>query len=278
MSDSVGFILSGLKHAQIPDKTEQLLLARRIQAGLAPDATPQQQRSGVRARQRLVQGNMRLAVNIARGLFKRLPPGCALGMEDLIQESMLGLNTAALKFDPERGFAFSTYATWWCRQAVSRAIEVHGRTIRLPNNALTMVRRWRYRDPIDQSVADFAAEHDYTTAEVVRILNSAALTDVKSLDFHTRLNDSEGSTLLDLVAAEAEDPLAGTDEAMAIAALEAALPEELELLERSVVLGERTTAIAADLGVSRQAVNDQLKRARNRLAVVGGSQARELVA
>jgi len=278
MSDAVGHILNGLGRAPIPTRDEQLHLARLIQAGLHPDATPKQQRAGDKARRRLVEGNMRLAVNIAKALARRLPPGCSLALEDLMQEAMIGLDTAARKFDPERGFSYSTYATWWIRQAVTRVIEVHGRTIRLPNNALTMLRRWRYRDPMDMSVDTFAELHDYKVADVVRILNSAALTDVKSLDFHTRLGDGEGSTLLDLIAAEADDPLAGFDQQLAVQALEAALPDDLALLDEHIVIGRRTGHMAAEAGVTRQSMCKRIDAAKRRLALVAGSEAQELVA
>jgi RNA polymerase primary sigma factor len=79
------------------------------------------------ARQRLIEKNLRLVVSIAKK-----SRGCGLPFEDLIQEGNIGLMTAVGKFDSDRGFRFSTYATWWIRQTIQRAVADKGRTIRIP--------------------------------------------------------------------------------------------------------------------------------------------------
>jgi len=90
---------------------------------------------GIQAREHLIKANMRLVVSIARRFT-----GSGLPLLDLIQEGNLGLIRATEKFDPNRGFRFSTYATWWIRQSIGRAIAMQGRTIRLPVHIHEQVR------------------------------------------------------------------------------------------------------------------------------------------
>jgi RNA polymerase sigma factor (sigma-70 family) len=212
-------ILNACGKQSIPSKNEQLVLGRLIQAGLQPDATPGQLRAARRARERLVAGNARLAVKVAKGYTKRLPPGSVLGMEDLIQESLIGLDLAAKKFDPARGYAFSTMATWWCKQAVGRAIQVQSRTIRLTTTALDIQRRWRYK-PAEQTLEEFCVEWGYKAETVTTTLSSIAMTECGSLD--KVANNGDGSSLIDMLADEEQPDLDSLHYTMTMEQLEAA--------------------------------------------------------
>ncbi len=114
-SDTLGLMLRDLDQFPMPDHEQQVELAKRVAAG--DDA----------ARKQMVAANLRLVVHWARRYQDR-----GVDMADLVQEGTFGLMRAVDKFDWERGFRFSTYATWWIRQALQRAVQQHGRTIRIP--------------------------------------------------------------------------------------------------------------------------------------------------
>lgn len=113
--DATRIYLSEIGRSRLLTSAEEIALARAARNGC------------VASRQRMIESNLRLVVNVARGYIKR-----GLPLLDLVEEGNLGLIRAVEKFDPERGCRFSTYATWWIRQSVERAIMNQCRTVRLP--------------------------------------------------------------------------------------------------------------------------------------------------
>ena len=190
-ADSLGLFLRDLDHHPLPDHEAQTELAKRVAEG--DDA----------ARREMVAANLRLVVHWARRYQDR-----GVDLPDLIQEGTFGLMRAVDKFDWERGFRFSTYATWWIRQALQRAVQQHGRTIRLPmevaernqqvDAALWELTHQFQRPPTDEEL-DNATN---TTAEVRSDLSQVARV-VASLD-QPATTDST-ATLGDLVSTDLSD-------------------------------------------------------------------------
>jgi RNA polymerase nonessential primary-like sigma factor len=139
---------------------EELSLSRRVRQGDLP------------ARQKMIEHNLRLVVNVAKHYLNR-----GLPLLDLVEEGNLGLIHALEKFDPERGFRFSTYATWWIRQNIERAIMNQSRTIRLPvhvvkelNTVLRAMRRMEASSARESGIEEIAQLLDKPVEEVRQIL------------------------------------------------------------------------------------------------------------
>jgi RNA polymerase nonessential primary-like sigma factor len=162
---------------QLRDPTGQYL----SEIGASPLLTAAEEKSFARlalrgdeaARQRMIESNLRLVVNIARRYANR-----GLPFLDVIEEGNLGLIHAVKKFDPERGFRFSTYATWWIRQSIERAIMNQSGTVRLPvhiikdiNSCLRAARTIRERQTGEPTAADIAAYLNRDVADVERLLS-----------------------------------------------------------------------------------------------------------
>ena len=153
---------------------------------------------GKQAQDMLIDANLRLVVYIAKRYMGR-----GLPFSDLIQEGNLGLMKAVLKYDPTRGFKFSTYATWWIRQSITRAIADKGRNVRIPVhmheciNRLARTKRRLVQELHREPTIEELAEEMKTTVEKIIELQRVAQ---DSISFDNAVGDEEDSTLIDLVA------------------------------------------------------------------------------
>lgn len=127
IDDPVKMYLKEIGALPLLTSEEEIILAKRVEAGMRADAAPEEKEAAREAKKELADRNLRLVVSIAKKYLGR-----GLQFLDLIQEGNLGLLKAVDKFDYTKGYKFSTYATWWIRQAITRAIADQARTIRVP--------------------------------------------------------------------------------------------------------------------------------------------------
>jgi len=196
--DSVRLYLREIGKIPLLNAEEELALAKKVKSG------------DKRAKDQMAEANMRLVVSIAKRYVGR-----GLDLLDLIQEGNTGLLRAVEKFDPDRGFKFSTYATWWIRQAITRAIADQARTIRIPvhmvetiNKLLRTQRRLTQelnREPTNEEIAA-AMEMEVEKVEHIMKIKQ----DISSLDASVR-DDEEDSVLGDFI--EDEDAKTPTESA-----------------------------------------------------------------
>ncbi len=228
-------------------------------------------RGGI-ARRRLVESNLRLVVSVARRYMNR---GIPLG--DLIQDGNIGLMRAVEKFDYRRGFKFSTYATWWIRQAVSRSLADHSRTIRVPVHMVETINRYvRTSSHLQQELGREPTVDEIATAmettperirEIIRILP-------QPMSLESSVGDEQDATLADFIE---DENLPDMDEVASRMMLKTQVegvlntlsPRERRVMElRFGLEGDKLytlSEIGAELGVTRERIRQIETKALRKL-------------
>jgi RNA polymerase primary sigma factor len=253
--DSLRLYLHSIGRVALLSGDEEVALAKRIERG------------DIDAKQHMIEANLRLVVSIAKGYVGR-----GLTLLDLIQEGSLGLIRAVEKFDHRRGYKFSTYATWWIRQAVTRALADKARTIRIPvhmvervNKLISAERRLTQHLGREPSDAEIAAELGYSAREVRDILRVAQ----QPLSLEKSMGEEDDAALADFIEdVSAASPFDIASEALRrenITRVLASLPRrEREVIEmRYGIIGGRARTLE-EVGQAFKITRERVRQIENR--------------
>lgn len=219
------------------------------------------QRGDIRAKDRLVEANMRLVINIAKNYHNPLVP-----FEDLVQEGAIGLMTAAERFDPAKGYRFSTYATHWIKQSISRAIDNKAKAIRIPAHVseslrkLEKMRSQLMRETGEEPSAELLGQMLGISPRKVNALLQAGQEPV-SLDM--LVGDEENTTLASLIfdrtAANPQEAVLGAEMQQQLSSLLSILtPREREIMQKRLGFEDDSAQVLQEIGekmhISRERV------------------------
>jgi RNA polymerase primary sigma factor len=252
--DSLRLYLRSIGRVDLLSADQEVFLARRIERG------------DMEAKQQMIEANLRLVVSIAKGYLGR-----GLSFLDLIQEGSLGLIRAVEKFDYRRGYKFSTYATWWIRQAVTRAIADKARTIRIPvhmveklNKVVHVERQLVQEFGREPTPEEIAAELQWTTREVKDILRISQL----PVSLEKPIGEEEDSELGDFVEDDtAESPFEQASENLrrenVRRALDALPPREREVIEMRYGLRGQKARTLEEVGRAFGVTRERIRQIEN---------------
>ena len=230
IDDPVKMYLKEIGSMRLLDSDEEIVLAKKVEKGSLPDATDEDKKEADDAKKELADRNLRLVVSIAKKYLGR-----GLQFLDLIQEGNLGLLKAVDKFDYTKGYKFSTYATWWIRQAITRAIADQARTIRVPVhmvetiNKLNRISRQLLQEKGREATNEELAEAMGISVEKIREVKKIAQ---DPISLETPIGEKEDSHLGDFI--EDHETVAPDDAAGSFL-----LREQIEELLQSLTDRER---------------------------------------
>jgi RNA polymerase sigma factor (sigma-70 family) len=273
--DTFGEYLNTIGRWPLLTPAQEIELARLKQAGIdtaeaigTRKPTRQESRiikTGQRSAERMVLCNLRLVVSIA----KRYVTHCNLhDIEDLVQHGTIGLKRAVDKFDSEKGYKLSTYATWWIKQEIQRGIYKTDRSIRLPEHCrLAWARLQRHANQLGQELGRPPTPDEIMEAAGVNQKDFALIT--RAMSRTASLNDplETGNELLENVADPGNENEIAPDFRALVKLMQALQPDERDLLSRRFGMGGHAPHTYAELGdhfgVSRQRAKQRVERAKN---------------
>ena len=249
MTDAVGAWLAAAGRQPLLTAAEEVHLGAMVREWMdwegGPDLAPAPvRRRGRRARDRMVSANLRLVVSVA-GKYRQRIATRRQCLSDCLQEGTIGLQRGAEKFDPARGYKFSTYAYWWVRQSITRWLDQLD-LIRLPINVSEQLR---------------SPELDLSDPRLAAAMAAKRMSSIDRL-----VGEANNSTLIDMLAADGTDPLEWVDAAAMVARMRSAWPDDVALVE--LAQDHHAPALAALMDCSKGTVAVRLAAARGRLREV----------
>lgn len=276
MADAFTEYLANAVRYPLLTKNQEILLARQVQDWLqAEEPTRAQIRNGERAYQKLIKCNLRLVVSVAKKFRNRAQKS---DMLDLIQEGNMGLAHGIKKFDPERGYALSTYVYWWIRQAISRYLACNDRVIRLPSHAVEMLSKIKMWSPQFYLIhgrypnLEECAEYCNTSVPRMQVYFDNSF-DALSLD--AKITTTDGSTELIDIISDGEDMMEDLDMVVRTDYLED-LVNRLEGHDKQIIINYyglqgvpalSLKEIGDRIGISRERVRQRHNRSMLKLRV-----------